>query len=102
MLPVLAGLVLALSIYYAVFSTAADMQEKKRRIEQLNIPAEEAGVTYDSLGNPVRFCPVCKRPLEPGEKVLGIVFHAEPKDKILVKGCRTCNALPAAGIITPS
>ena len=103
MLPVLIGITLALFVYYCSTGVVYKEEPKTTRDDGIENKNEHTKkVVYDSLGNPVRFCPICRRQLEPGEKILGTLSTGEAKGQLLIKGCRACNALPAAGSASAS
>jgi hypothetical protein len=45
-------------------------------------------------GRPERFCPICSSQMGPFDKLYGEIYKAEPRDKVFIKGCPRCVALP--------
>lgn len=49
-----------------------------------------SGRGKSAAGPRERFCPLCRRKMEPGETVLGIIMSTQPPQKIMIRGCRVC------------
>lgn len=45
------------------------------------------------LGKRPRYCPVCNSKLGPKDVIYAEIFQAEPRDKVVIKGCKYCYIL---------
>lgn len=59
----------------------------KKKIKR--IPEEEE----EKPGSRPRYCPVCKARLGPKDVIYAEIFHSEPRDKVIIKGCKYCYTL---------
>ncbi|MFN4245721.1 MAG: hypothetical protein ACK4F9_06200 [Brevinematia bacterium] len=44
-------------------------------------------------GTKPRYCPVCNSRLGPRDVIYAEIFQSEPRDKIVIKGCKYCYVL---------
>ncbi len=47
----------------------------------------------DNLGTKPRYCPVCNSRLGPRDVIYAEIFQGEPRDKVIIKGCKYCYVL---------
>lgn len=87
-----------LIIYFYITTSWAERNSKQEAGPQDSAPGQEARPlrerTLDERGRPKRFCPICGSEMGPYDKLYGEIYKAEPRDKVFIKGCRHCHALP--------
>ncbi len=87
MIYMVAGAVLALAIFLYLYSLHPEERFARKQIKR----EVREGIEQEDDGSMrPRFCPVCGHPLKPGEFIYAEIIHAEPHDKVIIKGCKYC------------
>jgi len=77
-----------LFLYYSMFF--------KDKGETVSVPTLSEKSERDSTRKPrIRSCPICGASMGMGDKLYGEIYRAEPRDKVIIKGCKHCFARPA-------
>ena len=86
-----------LVIYFFVMTESAE-RERKKRLQ--TAPGGAAG-SWQACARPqapapprMRSCPICGAEMGPSDRLYGEVYKAVPRDKVFIRGCPRCHALP--------
>lgn len=98
MIYTLLGIAIIAAIYLYLMSsqpTPGEREAKRRaRLGEDPAAAAETPVPEQPAGRPMRYCPICRSEMGPFDKLYGEIYRATPRDKVLIKGCRRCYAIP--------
>ncbi len=84
------GIVIGLIILLFLMNIKYSVEEKsykKKKVSKVNEDREE------ELGTRPRYCPVCNSRLGPKDVIYAEIFQSEPRDKVVIKGCKYCYRL---------
>ena len=84
---IIVGLIIFLLLMNLVLSKEESKDKKRKKATEEN---EEENT---KLGTKPRYCPVCGSKLGPRDVLYAEIFHSEPRDKVIIKGCKYCYVL---------
>jgi len=92
---ILLGIGTVLVIYfYAVTATEGRRAAKKRGKTKKKRGEPEARTLEPPAKPGMRICPICGSEMGPSDKLYAEIYKAVPRDKVFIKGCPRCHALP--------
>jgi RNA polymerase subunit RPABC4/transcription elongation factor Spt4 len=83
------GIVIGLIIFLLLMNIGANKEGNKTKIKK----HYENNNNSSELGTKPRYCPVCGSKLGPRDVIYAEIFHSEPRDKVIIKGCKYCYVL---------
>lgn len=91
------AIIAAIYLYLMASQPTPGEREAKKQAKQAEVADDEPVSKTVRLpqDKPKRFCPICQSEMGPYEKLYGEIYRAQPRDKVLIKGCRHCYAIPA-------
>ncbi|MGC8767208.1 MAG: hypothetical protein ACP5PT_02985 [Brevinematia bacterium] len=81
------GIIIGLIIFLLLMNLARDNEYSKK------VKHNKENDNEEKLGSRPRYCPVCKAKLGPKDVIYAEIFHSEPRDKVIIKGCKYCYTL---------
>jgi len=84
------GIIVGLIIFLLLMNLGLSKEESKA---QKRKKATEEKEENTKLGTKPRYCPVCGSKLGPRDVLYAEIFHSEPRDKVIIKGCKYCYVL---------
>ena len=85
---IIAGILIAITIYLYIHHWIVSIEEKKRKSKQNN-NFVNVELTVEEFEKP-RYCPICHAKLGPDDVLYAEKYKGEPNDKIVIKGCTHC------------
>ncbi len=85
------GIIVGLIIFLLLMNLGLSREEDKNRKRKRII--EESKEENTKPGTKPRYCPVCGSRLGPRDVLYAEIFHSEPRDKVIIKGCKYCYIL---------
>lgn len=84
------GVMIGLIIFLLLMNLRSNKYEDTRK------NSKKTNDKYDEpqkLGSKPRYCPVCGSRLGPKDVIYAEIFQSEPRDKVVIKGCKYCYIL---------
>ncbi|MCX8028672.1 MAG: hypothetical protein N2712_01595 [Brevinematales bacterium] len=82
------GIIVGLIIFLLLMNLKNYNDEKKQYQKDKKEYDEEK-----KLGTKPRYCPVCRSRLGPRDVIYAEIFQGEPRDRVIIKGCKYCYIL---------
>lgn len=82
------GIIIGLIIFLLLLNIRGYNEDKKRKKKVYEEFEENS-----KLGTKPRYCPVCGSKLGPRDVIYAEIFQGEPRDKVVIKGCKYCYVL---------
>lgn len=86
------GIIIGLIIFLLLMNLRSYDDGKGGRSKKKD-PYEEVIEDDKKLGTKPRYCPVCGSKLGPRDVLYAEIFEGEPRDKVIIKGCKYCYVL---------
>lgn len=84
------GVIIGLIIFLLLMNLRPYKNENIKRNRKKTDNDEEEP---EKLGTKPRYCPVCGSRLGPKDVIYAEIFQSEPRDKVIIKGCKYCYVL---------
>ena len=90
---ILLGIGTVLVIYFYAVTTTAEKGDQKKRENGGSCTPRQQDVSEKRKPR-IRRCPICGAEMGVSDKLYAEVYKASPRDKVFIKGCPKCHALP--------
>ncbi|MCS7299796.1 MAG: hypothetical protein RMJ37_07580 [Spirochaetia bacterium] len=84
------GVIIGLIIFLLLMNLRSNRYEDIRKNRRKTNDEDDEP---QKLGSKPRYCPVCGSRLGPKDVIYAEIFQGEPRDKVIIKGCKYCYVL---------